>query len=329
MSDRTYGLTRREALMATAGAAVAPALGSMALGEAQAAAPMMGAARPTHFRYKLGEFEITAIWDGAINIPKIHPIFGNNKTPADVRALAEANFLPGDKMSISFTPVIINTGKELVLIDAGNGVARRAKGAGRLAAALSSAGFSADQVDVVATSHYHPDHIGGLMEGGKPLFPNARYVTGEAEYNFWSPKEMAEGKLARVGKLVQSHVVPLAEKTTFVKPGGTIASGITAVDAMGHTPGHLAFHIESGGSRLIHWVDTCNHYVASLQRPDWHVSFDMDKEKAVVARKRILDMVAADKILASGYHMPFPAVGYVEKKDLGYRWVPTSYQLDL
>ena len=91
----------------------------------------------------------------------------------------------------------------------------------------------------------------------------------------------------------------------------------------------MAYHFESNGRRLLLWADTTNHYVVSLQRPDWHVRFDMDKEAAGAARKRILDMVAAERIPATGYHMPFPAVGYVEKNGSGYRWVPVSYQLRL
>lgn len=328
MTHRTNGLSRRATLLAGAGALAAPALAGMGSGPAQAAAPMMGASRPSHYRYKLGDFEITAIADGAITVPNLHPIFGNNQDPAEVARLAEENFLPGDKQRISFTPIIVNTGNEVIAFDTGNGAARRENGAGKLADTLSAAGFSADQVDIVFLSHYHPDHIGGLMEGGKPLFPNARYVTGQVEYDFWSPVEKASGPTERVGQIVQSNVVPLAEKMTFVKPGDSIASGIDAVDAMGHTPGHLAVHFESGGQRLLHWVDTCNHYVASLERPDWHVAFDMDKEKAAAARKRLLDMAASDRILASGYHMPFPAVGHVEKTDSSYRWVPATYQLD-
>ncbi len=99
--------------------------------------------------------------------------------------------------------------------------------------------------------------------------------------------------------------------------------------AHGHTPGHTAFHIESDGKRLLLGGDFCNHYVVSLQRPDWHVRFDMDKEGAVATRKKILGMLAADKIPFTAYHMPFPAVGYVENKDGGFRYVPASYQLNL
>ncbi|EDP65758.1 YeeE/YedE [alpha proteobacterium BAL199] len=152
---------------------------------------------------------------------------------------------------------------------------------------------------------------------------------GIAEYNFWSPADKATGKTERVGKLVQSNVVPFAEKMTFLEDNQAVVSGITSVDADGHTPGHMAFHVESEGKRLMITADTANHYVMSLQRPDWEVSFDMNKKKAAESRKEIFGMIAADKIPFTGYHMPFPNVGYVEPMGSGFRYVPAGYHLDL
>jgi glyoxylase-like metal-dependent hydrolase (beta-lactamase superfamily II) len=299
---------------------------------ARAAAPMLGLSRPSHYRFKIGDFEVTTIYDGAVSVPKVHPIFGKNQKIEDVQAYLTENHLPTDKMKISFTPVIVNTGKEVVLFDTGYGEERRANGAGLTAAALASAGFSADQIDVVVVTHCHPDHVSGLMEGDKAMFPNARYVTGDVEYNFWSNKDLLDStNKSMVGraKAVHANVVPLAGKMKFLKPGEDVATGITSIEAFGHTPGHLIYNIESNGKRFVIFADTTNHYVASLAKPDWHCVFDMDAEKAVTTRKKVLDMLAADKVPCSGYHMPFPAVGYVEKDGSGYRWVAASYQLDL
>ena len=329
MTVRQHQMTRRAALLGAGGAALA-GLGVSALSQPSTAkAPMLGASAHSHYRFKLGSFECTTILDGAIQLPGPHPIFGQDQSKEDVQKLASDNFLPTGRMEIVFTPVMVNTGNQLVLFDTGNGALRRGKGAGLLGSALAGVGYKPEQVDVVVITHCHPDHIGGLMEGGKPTFPNARYVISQAEYDFWSPPEQAEGPRARVGKLVQSNVVPLADKFTFIKPDAEVVPGIRAVDAFGHTPGHMAFHIESGSSRLLLWSDTTNHYVASLQRPDWHVRFDMDKQKAAATRKRLLDMAASERIPVTGYHMPFPAIGFVEKKNGAYRWVPVSYQIQL
>lgn len=332
MAEKKFTLSRRSLLATAAGAALAPALAKGFISTAHAAAPMLGASRPTHYRFKLGDFEVTTIYDGAVKVGKVHPIFGKNQKIEDVQAYLTANHLPGDKMAIPFTPVIVNTGKEVVMFDTGYGEERRAKGAGLVAATLAKAGFSADQIDIVVITHCHPDHVSGMMEGGKAVYPNARYVTGDVEYNFWSNKDLLEStnkNMVRRAKAVHGNVVPLAEKIKFIKPGADVVTGVTSVQAFGHTPGHMCYHIESAGKRLLLFADTTNHYVASLAKPDWHCAFDMDAEAAVVTRKKVLDMVATDKIPAAGYHMPFPAVGYVEKKDSGYLWVPAAYQLDL
>ncbi|MBY8977205.1 MBL fold metallo-hydrolase [Rhodobacteraceae bacterium NNCM2] len=317
-------LTRRAALHGAGLIAATAAL------PAAAKAPMLGVDRPDHYRFKIGSFEVTTILDGAVQIPGPHPIFGQNVSAEDVAALAKENFLPPEQLEIPFTVTLVNTGSELILFDTGNGGdTGRRPSAGNLLAGLDAAGYSPDQIDVVVMTHFHPDHIGGLMEGGAPAFPNARYVMPSAEYDFWSPVEKAEAEnTARVGKLVQSNVVPFAERTTFVKAGDSVVSGIEALDTSGHTPGHTSYHIESDGKRLLLLGDVSNHFVVSLQRPDWHVRFDMDKEKAVATRQAVLGMIAADMIPFVGYHMPASAVGYLEAKGDGFRFVPASYQLN-
>ena len=320
-------VSRRGVLAASAGGLALPLVAG-AVSPAAAAAPMAGPARPDHYRFTLGQFEVTTIKDGAVQLDGPHPIFGENQTADAVKSLAEENFLPPERMEIGFTPVVVNTGQALVMFDSGNG-ARRRPNAGNLAAALARAGYAPEQVDVVVLTHFHPDHIGGLMEDGQPLFPNARYVAASTEYDFWSHPDRMSGPTEGVATLTASNVSPLADRMTFIGNEGEVVSGIRGVSAFGHTPGHTAFHIESDGRRLLLGGDFCNHYVVSMQVPDWHVRFDMDKEGAVATRKTLLDMLATDRIPFTSYHMPFPAVGYVERMGRGYRYVPVSYQLHL
>jgi glyoxylase-like metal-dependent hydrolase (beta-lactamase superfamily II) len=101
---------------------------------------------------------------------------------------------------------------------------------------------------------------------------------------------------------------------------GRLCSGITAMAAFGHTPGHMIYSLESGGRKLMLTADTANHFVLSLERPDWEVRFDMDKSGAAATRKTVFDMIAADRLAFVGYHMPFPSVGYIEKAGEGYRY---------
>lgn len=298
--------------------------------------PLQGVLRPRVYRFKLGAFEITTILDSFARRDALHPTYGADQSAQAVEELVRANRLDPSKYEHPFVPTLVNTGRELVLFDTGNGaLAREVEAlrgrlpAGELVTLMQTAGYRPEDVDIVVTTHGHPDHIGGLSEGGKPVFPNARYVFGAAEFDFWKRGENVREARKGNRELFVKRVVPFGEKATFVKPGDDLVSGIRAVDAAGHSPGMMAFHVESENQRALIWADVSNHYVASLQRPDWQVDFDDEKDKAIATRRRIFDMIATDDIWAIGYHMPFPSVGFVEKGPGGYRWVPASYQLNL
>ena len=305
-------MTRRSALFAAAAAPLAvPALMSR---PAFAAAEMQGAQTPVFNRFKLGGFEVTTLLAGTRPVEKPNEIFGLNATPEEFNAAAAANFIPTDVAQFFFTPTLVNTGTELVLFDTG----LSAEGTG---AAMAAAGIAPEQVDVVVLTHMHGDHIGGMMtEAGAPTFANARYVTGSVEHNHWA---------GAANEGFDKMVKPMNDKMTFLEDGGAVSSGITAMSAAGHTPGHMIYMLESNGQRLAITADTANHYVWSLAHPEWEVRFDMDKAAAAATRKTVFGMLAADKVPFIGYHMPFPGMGYVEARDSGFRYVPVSYQMML
>ncbi|WP_075215453.1 MBL fold metallo-hydrolase [Mongoliimonas terrestris] len=329
MTAETFTLDRRHLMVGALSSITLASGGLMATTtSARAQAPeMLGASKPGHYRFRLGTFEVTTLLDGLRPGDGPHPIFGANQSQEDVAALLAANFLPGERFVNGFTPVLVNTGTDLVLFDTGFG-AGAPEGLGRLAAQMQAAGYTPEQVTIVVLTHLHGDHIGGLMGPDGPTFPNARYVTGAREYDFWT-KTAPGTQAADAAKNVEAKVVPLAEKMTFLEDGGSVVSGITAEAAFGHTPGHMVYQLESEGRRLMLTADTANHYVVSLQRPDWEVRFDADKAAAAATRKAVFGQIAADRIPFIGYHMPFPAVGYVEPLGEGFRWVPATYQLDL
>ena len=299
-------------------------------------APLNGQLQPTIYRFKLGEFEVATVLDAKVIREGLHPHYGANASPDEVQALARANNIDTQRFEHPSIPTIVNTGKQLVLFDTGNGALPREYEQlskrlppGQLVERLAVAGYRADDIDVVVITHGHPDHIGGLVEGGRPVFSNARYVFGTAEFDFWKRGENVREARKFNRELFVKICVPLAGRSTFIKPGDDVVSGVTAVDAAGHSPGLLAFHVESAGKRFMITADTCTQYVMAVQRPEWYFEMDDDKEKAVTTRKRILDMLAREKLFLASFHMPFPGIGFIEKGAGGYRWVPHSYQLNL
>ena len=326
------GVSRRSLLGAAAGLAAAPLAQALSVPPAFAAAPMLGTSKPSWARFRLGGFELTVIADTDAFIDGPFPLIGANASQAEVEQLMRDNLLPPARYQPGFTPMIVNTGKQVLIFDTGNGgngFVPRPQG-GWLAAQLGAAGFSPAQIDVVVLSHGHSDHVGGVMEGGKPLFPNARYVIAATEYDFWGPKGKLSAELEKFAAAFRANVVPLAERVSFLKPGEEVVPGIRSLEAHGHTPGHLAFLLESDGKSLLFWGDCAHHQVASLARPDWHCVFDVDKEQGAATRQRIYDMAASERLPVAGYHMPFPSIGYVERlSGGGYRWLAHTYQLGL
>ncbi len=315
MKDQSHlpSMTRRTLVTASvalpAAAVMAKSIGS-AYADGHSAEAQPNAIKNT---FNMGDFEVSTLLAGSRTVENPQSIFGLNVTPEEFAAVSEANFIPTTAAQFYFTPTVVKTGGDVVLFDTGLNPAG-------ITAPLASAGISPEDVTVVVITHMHGDHIGGLSgEDGTPTFPNARYVTGQVEFDTWAKADNDNFK---------AKVQPLAEKMEFIGDGGAVVSGITGLAAFGHTPGHMIYMLESGGKQLALMADMANHYVWSLGYPEWEVKFDMDKAKAAATRKKMFDMFTADKIPFVGYHMPFPGMGYSEARgEGGYRYVPVSYQM--
>jgi glyoxylase-like metal-dependent hydrolase (beta-lactamase superfamily II) len=299
-------------------------------------AAMQGEMQPAIYRFKFGAFEIANILDGRVIRDGLHPSFGPERSADEARALCAANGIDPNRYLHPFIPTLVNTGKELILFDTGNGFLRRdyqqlraRLDDGHLLERLGEAGYKPSDIDIVVTTHGHPDHIGGLLDHGNPVFAKARYVFGAAEFDFWKRGENVREARKFNRELFVKLALPLAERSTFIKPGDEVVPGIRAIDVSGHSPGMLAYHVESEGRRFLIWADTCVHFVMAVQRPEWTLDVDDDKEKAVATRKRMLEMAASERMPIASYHMPFPGIGYIEKTAGINRWVPVSYQLSL
>ena len=290
-------------------------------------AAMQGALTATVNRFQVGSYEVTTILDGMVLRDTVKPPLCMDLSDDEIGALATANNLPADRFEHPFVPTLVNTGSELVLFDVGFGTKGPTDGVGLLRARMAEAGYTPEDVDLVVFTHVHPDHILGVTIDGKPAFPNARYAISQVEFDSWnSGVGIPESRTAN-RKMFLDLIVPLADQMTFLSPGDAVAPGISAVEAFGHSPGHMMFMVEDGEKHVLIWGDLAVHYVFSLQVPEAQVFFDDDPEKATATRKRVLDMVATDGIPVIGHHMPFPSLGFVERAGSSYRWVPASYQM--
>lgn len=289
-------------------------------------ARMMGELNSVLNRFVLGEFEVLTILDGAVVRDAIAPPFCADMDEGGIDRLARANRVPADRFEHPFVPTLVNTGDALVLFDVGFGSKGHANGTGQLCQRLEAAGYRPQDIDIVAFTHMHPDHILGVMEGDAPTFPNARYVAGQVEFDAWKSGRNIPAQRSQNREMFLELIVPLADRMIFLQPGDAVVSGITALEAYGHSLGHMMFHVESGGKSVLLWGDVTNHFVFSLQAPGSPVGFDDDKDAAIATRQRVLEMVAFDYQMVIGHHMPFPSVGYVERTGDSYRWMPATYQ---
>lgn len=312
MNLHNASISRRNLLT---GAMALPATAALAGYAGNAKAQGEAQANAIKHTFTMGDFEVSTLLAGMRTAENPQTIFGMNVDADEFNAVSDANFIPADKTQFFFTPTVVRSGDDVILFDTGLNAAG-------ITAPLAAAGVSPEEVSVVVITHMHGDHIGGLSgDDGSATFANARYVTGQVEFDAWGKQDSDNFK---------NKVEPLAENMQFIGDGDSVVSGITAMAAHGHTPGHMIYMLESGGKQFALIADTANHYVWSLAYPEWEVKFDMDKAAAAATRKQVFDMLSADKIPFVGYHMPFPGMGYVEAGGEGsYRYVPVSYQMML
>jgi glyoxylase-like metal-dependent hydrolase (beta-lactamase superfamily II) len=227
----------------------------------------------------------------------------------------------------------VNTGSKLVAIDTGLGLGmfQQSKGAvGQYHGNLQAAGIDRNAVDTVIISHFHGDHINGLVgPDNKPAFANAEVMVPAVEWAFWSDEsntsklpEIARGQMGNVKRVFGV----LGNKVTRYDAGKELVPGITSVATYGHTPGHTSHVIASGNSKVMVQADVSAGAASLFMRnPEWQFVFDTDKPMAVQTRRKVYDMATSEKMMIQGYHWAFPALCYVEKVGTGYRTVPVPW----
>ena len=323
-------LTGRHAMAGAAALALAPVV---PVRFAEAAAPAAGKQNASFYRYKVGDAEVTVISDGASTFP-LGDGFVLNAKKDEVNAALEKAFRPRDRMTIYFGPLVINTGGKLVVIDTGNGPGAFAasKGAvGQFAANMAAAGIDPKMVDLVVISHFHGDHVNGLLTAdNQPAFPNAEVLVPATEWKFWMDDgEMSRASSERMTGLFKNNrrvfEAGLKKKVTPYDWGKEVAPGLLAVETIGHTPGHTSYVLSSGADKVFIQSDVTNDPDLFARNPGWHLMFDQDPVQAEATRRKIYDMIAAEKMRVQGFHYPFPGLAHLAKDGAGYRWVPAPW----
>lgn len=286
-----------------------------------------GAGSQGFHRYKIGEIEVTALYDGIWKKDHDAAFIKNASVDETKEALARAGqtiaYVP-----IPLTVIVLRIGTRTVMIDSGSGGGQWQPTAGRLAQSMAAAGMDPAQIDTIALSHFHPDHISGLMEKGTdaPVFPRAEIVVHAPEWTWWmEPGRVESLPQARraLGARVQ-RVFPGWKNFKLADAGAEVAPGVRLVSAPGHTPGHAAFHVSSGAAQLMISNDVA--YVPALlaPHPEWQGAYDQDGAMAVATRRSLLDRVIAEKMAICGAHFPFPGSGTFVKDGTGYAFTPVA-----
>ena len=318
-------MTRRTVLGAAAAGAAFGLAGKLEfIPAAYAATPLEPAVG--HYKYNVGSVEVTAIYDGIWRKPH-DPTFIKNASIEDTKeALAKAG-LTTDFMPIPLTVVVLKMGDRLIMMDAGSGVGQWQKNATHLPANMKAAGIDYTKINTVMISHFHPDHVWGLMEKGtnKPVFENAELIVNANEYNWWTEPgrvaKLAEGRRP-AGKRI-SEVFPTWKNWRLVQDGAEVAPGIRIMAAPGHTPGHSVYMIDGGGEQLMVSADIMYVPAVLAPHPDWQGAYDQDGQMAIVTRRKLIDQVIADNIKICGSHFPFPGSGTFVKDGNAYGFTPT------
>jgi glyoxylase-like metal-dependent hydrolase (beta-lactamase superfamily II) len=323
----------RRTLLAGAGATAVALSASTAIPSARAAAPASGKQAPGFYRYKVGDYEITVVTDG-INRFKLPDNFVGNVPKEEVNAALAAAYLEKDMMAVPYSPIVVNTGSKLIVIDTGTGEANLAQSkgtAGQFQTNLAAAGIDAKAVDTVIISHYHGDHVNGLLKADNSLaFPNAEILVPAAEHKFWMDDgEMSRAPAGRMEGLFKNNrrvfSGEVLKRLATYEPGKEIAPGITSVATYGHTPGHSSHVISSGSGKVYAQADVTNVPFLFARNPGWHLVFDQDPKMAEETRRKVYDMLVAEKLLLQGFHYPFPGVTHIEKSGAGYREIPMPW----
>lgn len=328
---KTFSVPRLASTLSAAAVFALGTIGTVGLiavsNQASAAAPQQKTQAPGFYRMALGDFEVTALFDGHFNLDEK---LLKDLPAKELQKLKERSLITKTNFLTSVSAYLVNTGKQLILVDAGSATCFGQE-QGQLPANLKAAGYSPEQVDLIVITHMHGDHIcGATRSDGYALFPNAMLMVNQDDAKFWlneeidakAPKEM-QGffKMARDSV----HAYQANGKFKTFAAGEQLAPGMQVLDTRGHTPGHSSYQFTSQGQSLVVIGDLIHAHAVQLPRPQTGIVFDNDGKAAIPMRKQIFDNAAKNKTWVAASHMPFPGIGQVRSEGKSYVWLPVDF----
>ena len=315
-------MTHRKTLYRTCTLFLALLAGASAL----AAAPAVKTQAPGYYRTTLGDFEITLLSDGTVDLPMNKLL--TNTTAAKVDQALARSFL-SSPVETSDNAYLINTGSKLVLVDTGAG-AFFGPTLGKLVEALKASGYQPEQVDEIYITHMHGDHIGGLVSNGKIVFPNAIVRADRKESDYWvsqahldaakaDDKGGYQAALAAFGPYIAAGKFKPFDGDTQLVPG------VRSVASHGHTVGHTTYVVESKGQKLVLWGDLMHVAAVQFDDPSVTIAFDTDSKAAEAERRKAYAEAAQQGYWIGATHLPFPALGHLRSNGAGYTWIQANY----
>lgn len=240
---------------------------------------------------QFGQAKVTWIRDNAKDRVMSNSIF----VGADSTKINEWSPQGGAPASVSV--VLIEADGKRILVDTGNGVADS-----RMIPGLASVGVKPEDIDYLYITHFHGDHLGGMMNGEQVVFPNAQVYVSTLEYDAWMTSPALEKRREQAVKIMGAYQDRL-HKFAF---GDVLPGNVLTIDAVGHTPGHTVYQVD----KCLIIGDLLHGAALQIPHPELCASFDMDREKAVETRKRILADAKAKGLTLTGMHLPEP--GFIE-----------------
>ncbi|CAI8868043.1 Lactamase_B domain-containing protein [Pseudomonas sp. IT-232MI5] len=295
---------------------------------AMAQAPQQGTQAPGYFRLALGDYEVTALFDGYNDLS---PKLLQGMSQAQIRALLARRSIETPGVQTAFNAFLVNTGKQLILVDSGAGQCIGAT-AGQLLANMRAAGYQPEQVDTILLTHLHLDHVCGLVDAQKQaLFTNATVYAAKAEADYWlDPAALAKApagakEFFKIAQDSTAAYVAAGRFKTFAAGQSPLPGLVEATLEAGHTPGSTTYRFTSQNQSIVFMGDLVHNLAVQFEHPEVSIGFDVNSAQAINARQAVFSAAVASKTWVTAAHLPFPGIGHITAQGKHFQWVPVEY----